>query len=50
MTVKHTKQMNAGCKKVIRDYHHDYLERQKITEEQRKAWKRKPYDFGGDKK
>ena len=43
---KHEKHRTASEKKVAADRKLDYLQNLKMSEEQRKAWNRKPYGLG----
>jgi len=45
---KRSKGPSSSTKRVMQSHKMDMLESQKMTEEQKKAWKRKPYDFGGE--
>ncbi len=49
MKGKRTPRNTAQAKKFIQDYHHDYLQKQKISDDQRKAWNRKPYYYGSNR-
>lgn len=46
---QHTKGVSPSEIRVNKDRIHDYLQNKTMTEDQRKAWNRKPYQLGSNK-
>lgn len=46
---KHDKHTSADEKKIAETKKFDYLQKTRITDQQRKNWERKPYNYGGQR-
>lgn len=49
MGMKHKKHTLSGEKRVAETKKLDYLQKTKMTDQQRKNWERKPYNYGGQR-
>jgi len=47
--MKRSKHVKPCEIKINKDRVHDYLQNKPMTEEQRKSWQRKPYQYGGNR-
>ena len=49
MGMKHKKHTLSGEKRVAETKKLDYLQKTRMTDQQRKNWERKPYSYGGQR-
>lgn len=49
MGMKHKKHTLSGEKRVAETKKLDYLQKTRMTDQQRKNWERKPYNYGGQR-
>ena len=47
--MKHKKHTLSGEKKIAETKKLDYLQKTRMTDQQRKNWERKPYNYGGQR-